>query len=82
MDCKWTDWQIGQCSVTCGGGTRTNTRSKSVEENNGGKCTGDSTAQENCNDQSCPGNIDLYCETTIMTKVIYMIILHEIGYNL
>ena len=58
MDCEWTDWQIGQCSVTCGGGTRTNIRSKKVEEKHGGMCTGNSTVQEECNDQGCPGNTD------------------------
>ena len=59
MDCEWSEWQIGQCSVTCGGGTRTNTRTKNVEESNGGVCTGNPTAQEDCNTQNCPGNINM-----------------------
>ena len=82
VNCEWTDWQIGQCSVTCGGGTRRNTRSKKVEEKNGGMCTGDLTAQEDCNDQSCPGNIYSYLKTIFMTKEIDLVIQHEIVYNL
>ena len=60
MDCEWSDWQIGQCSVTCGRGNRTNTRSKLLKEKNGGVCTGEATAQEVCNNPGCPGNIDLF----------------------
>ncbi len=63
VDCKWSDWEIGECSHSCGGGTRTNSRSKIVEEANGGKCPGgefdDPTIMtENCNeDVYCPGKI-------------------------
>ena len=53
-NCVWGAWQNGDCSVTCGDGTRTNTRSKTVVENNLGGCTGAATEQESCNDQSCP----------------------------
>ena len=55
MDCEWGDWKIGECSVTCGRGTRTNNRTKIVQENNGGECIGDATVQADCHDQICPG---------------------------
>ena len=54
MDCEWNDWVEGPCSVSCGGGVRTNTRTKAVEEKYNGKCIGDSTMEEKCNDQKCP----------------------------
>ena len=60
VDCVWSDWQNGKCSVTCGGGTRTNNRSKLVVEKNGGVCVGESTKQENCNEMKCPGMIVLH----------------------
>ena len=53
MDCEWSAWKIGECSVTCGGGTRTNTRSKTVEENNYGVCIGEPIAKEDCNNHNC-----------------------------
>ena len=59
VDCVWDDWKIGECSVTCGGGTRTNSRSKIMEEKTNGVCIGKPTAQENCNDQICPCKIVL-----------------------
>ena len=60
VNCEWSDWQVGECSVTCGGGTRTNTRSKTVEEKNGGSCIGEPKPTEDCNKQNCPGTIVLY----------------------
>ena len=56
VDCEWRDWQYGECTQTCGGGMRTNTRTKRVEESFGGVCVGESTAIEECNTQKCPGN--------------------------
>ena len=32
VDCEWSEWSIGECSVSCGGGTRIDTRDKVVEE--------------------------------------------------
>ena len=58
MDCEWSDWKVGGCSVTCGGGTRKNTRSKAVPEKYGGMCIGDASKEEVCNDQKCKGNKD------------------------
>ena len=53
--CEWGNWEIGDCSKSCGGGTRTNSRQKILEESNGGKCDGTNTIQENCNEQKCSG---------------------------
>ena len=59
IDCVWGEWQIGDCSKTCGVGIVTMTRIKIVEEAYGGKCEGGSTMQESCNKQDCPGNVPL-----------------------
>ena len=53
-DCEWNDWQIGECSQSCNGGTRTNTRTKRKEAAHGGVCVGEASMQESCNTQSCP----------------------------
>ena len=58
-DCRWTDWEEGECSVTCAGGRRTNTRTKAVVERDGtdgtiGICEGEATMEEDCNTQACP----------------------------
>ena len=45
---------MGECSVTCGGGKRRNTRMKIVEERDEGKCEGASVLQEECNFNACP----------------------------
>ncbi len=55
MECIWSKWENGECSKTCGGGNRTNTRVKIVEEMHDGICEGDPTVIEECNMQECPG---------------------------
>lgn len=60
IDCQWDEWNVGQCSKTCGGGTRKNTRNKIVYEKNGGTCSDSSPSQmkaEDCNPQPCPGDV-------------------------
>ena len=53
-DCKWGDWELGECTKTCGGGKRTNYRKILVHQSNGGKaCTGTTWKTEDCNTQSC-----------------------------
>ena len=49
----WTDWDA--CSVTCGGGTRTETRDMTSRAVNGGYCNlnGGSRIVE-CNTHACP----------------------------
>ena len=55
-DCEWNDWIIGDCSKTCGGGTRTDTRTpKKSAEHGGQECDGPTSVTESCNVQECPG---------------------------
>ena len=57
IDCKWSDWELGKCSKTCGGGKRTSYRREEVTQSNGGKpCSGSTWETQDCNTQSCPGN--------------------------
>ena len=57
VDCIWGDWKEGTCSKSCGGGTRTDERRKIRKEDFGGKCEGDPTKVESCNENKCPCNI-------------------------
>lgn len=55
----WSKWQIqSKCSVKCGGGVQTITRScnKPTPANGGRDCRGSSTQSEICNTNPCPGN--------------------------
>ena len=52
----WTDWTQGQCSHSCGGGVRENTRKKTTQEQNGGECLGNDNEKEACNSTPCSGN--------------------------
>ena len=56
VHCEWNDWKIGDCSKICGGGSRTNTRTKKLSAAHGGdECNGPTSIQEGCNVQECPG---------------------------
>ena len=58
IHCEWSNWQVGDCSVPCGGGTRTKSRTKIINnESSGGKCVGQSQTRESCNAQSCSGEL-------------------------
>ena len=54
VHCEWNGWVEGECSDLCGNGTRTDTRTKLVNEAHGGNCTGDPTKIEGCNTHPCP----------------------------
>ena len=55
IHCAWGDWTLGECSVTCGIGTRVDTRVKTIMESNGGKCDGCDIKIESCiNVEECP----------------------------
>ena len=55
VDCQWAQWQIGDCSETCGDGVRENHRVKLTEALFGGApCEGKSKATESCNNGICP----------------------------
>ena len=57
IDCELSDWQAGDCSVSCGPGARIKTRFKLVKEINGGApCAGNLNQMESCNLKECPGN--------------------------
>ena len=63
MDCTWNTWILGTCSASCGIGARTDTRTKSVDEEFGGICIGESSRVEVCSAGACatPGSIkDIY----------------------
>ena len=55
--CAWDDWVIGDCSVSCGGGTRTNFRTSKASAAHGDvECNEETISiQENCNLHHCPG---------------------------
>lgn len=56
VNCQWGTWNSwNSCSKTCGGGDKTTTRGKTVNEAHGGTCTGQSSKTESCNANSCPG---------------------------
>ena len=56
VHCVWNDWVIGDCSVTCGEGVRTNTRTqKEAAQFGGDECEGLASSTESCYDQDCPG---------------------------
>ncbi|XP_062578222.1 mucin-like protein [Saccostrea cucullata] len=52
----WSAW--GACSLTCGNGTQTRTRScnNPTQEGAGAPCTGETTEAQSCNTNICPPN--------------------------
>ena len=57
MYCEWSTWEIGSCSMACGGGTRTNTRRKIWANDRGSKCEGNGNVEEKCSTHDCPGKL-------------------------
>ena len=56
VNCEWTDWEISECSKTCGGGKRTKARDTKIKASHNGKeCSGLAIVDEDCNMQFCPG---------------------------
>ena len=51
--CEWNEWQNGVCSKECGGGIRTQFRTKNITEAHGGTCEGESVLREPCNQHEC-----------------------------
>ncbi len=51
----WSSWSCGACSVTCGGGTQSCTRSctNPSPSSGGADCVGSATTTQACNTQSC-----------------------------
>ena len=50
--CDWNDWEIGECSRTCGGGYQTKKRTLRNTDQSATNC-GYSTLKEPCNVKSC-----------------------------
>ena len=50
---KWSEW--GECSTTCGRGTRIRTRECTPPIAGGADCIGDREEQEDCDAGPCPG---------------------------
>merc|ERR1719487_2345958 len=53
QDCEVSEWQEGECSAECAGGTRSLTRTIVVEPNGGADCP-PLVEMESCNQQACP----------------------------
>ncbi len=56
-DGDWGSWSsFSDCSVTCGGGNKTQTRKcdSPAPSNGGANCTGPDTNTISCNNQECP----------------------------
>ena len=54
----WTQWADDTCSVTCGGGSQTRTRTctNPAPANGGEVCPGKDSEALDCNTQGCQGN--------------------------
>ena len=51
----WSDWTDSECSLTCGGGSKTQTRT-CINGNVGDVgCQGSENQVLSCNEQDCPG---------------------------
>ena len=78
--CIWGAWQDGVCSATCGGGNMLKTRTKILEEKNGGVCEGNDTMIGTCNTQSCECK-SLFClEILITLQLVKLKITHHIHF--
>lgn len=60
IDGGWSDWDCGECSVPCGGGTQicTRTCTNPFPQNGGDYCVGSSVSTQICNTQSCTVGCD------------------------
>jgi hypothetical protein len=66
---QWTTW--GDCSVTCGGGTQTRSRTcdNPAPQYGGAQCSGDASGSQQCNTDNCPGNILSVLHLVIFKKI-------------
>ena len=62
VHCEWSAWEVGVCSKSCGGGTRT--KSRRTDDNHHEvepeHCPGMVNLEESCNPEECPGKILAY----------------------
>ena len=72
VHCEWNDWVIGDCSVTCGEGIRTNTRTqKEAAQFGGDGCEGLTSSTESCYDQDCPGIEHIFSSS--LTNLMFLL---------
>ena len=56
VDCHWSHWTVGECTVTCGKGVRKYVRIEHQKALFGGiPCKGQSNRTEPCTYIACPG---------------------------
>jgi len=58
VDCQWSSWNSTACSLPCGGGALTRTRTMTPAQNGGKPCNGTITEAGSCNTQACPDGDD------------------------
>ena len=74
VDCEWSEWQVGQCSMSCGEGVRMNNRTEIKEAEYGGEpCHGNLTKLERCNVKKCPSIVYLNFSQYAYYIIIYSI---------
>ena len=78
VDCEWGEFVPGDCSVTCGNGTETMSRTILKEAMFGGNpCEGETSVVKSCFIADCPpGNTNLailrlFIETSINAYLVY-----------
>jgi len=55
IDCTWNAWgPFNPCNVSCGGGTKNQTRTQNPAQFGGKDCVGPDTNSTACNTQNCP----------------------------
>ena len=85
VDCVWSRFSVWtSCSVTCGGGLKTSSRTIAQKAENGGKdCDGDSVRGEKCNTHPCPGKKkNCLNETIFSSNLRHIIRISKLWYNI
>ena len=76
VHCQWGNWNVGDCSKSCGGGTRTRTRTpKVLPEHGGDQCDGPDSIDESCNIQGCQGTKSIRIRLRnyrVLYKIVYL----------
>ena len=67
VNCVMSNWSsYGTCTVTCGGGTQTRTRTITQEAQHGGTACEALSESQNCSPDPCPGKYTLkFCHYKI-----------------
>ena len=73
-DCIWAAWEEwSTCTKSCGRGTQLRTRRVETHETDGGKCSGESSEEQECGTSICPAgtNITMISKHTMKYKNIW-----------